>query len=126
MVTSCLVLFLALDLYMLLKIKNLKIMTKELQVEVNQNDSTKKTAKLVLSILFDLIGTISYIFPGAAEIIDVVWAPVSGLLLTKMYKGNVGKIAGVFGFLEEILPGTDLIPTFTITWFYTYVINKNK
>jgi hypothetical protein len=99
-------------------------MTKDLQVEVKTQDSTKKQAKLVLGILFDLIGMMSYIIPGLAEIIDVVWAPVSGLLLAKMYKGNVGKVAGVFGFLEEIIPGTDIIPTFTITWIYTYVISK--
>lgn len=73
-------------------------MTKDLQVEVKTQDSTTKHAKLVLGILFDLIGIISYIIPGLAEIIDVVWAPVSGLLLAKMYKGNVGKVAGFLIF----------------------------
>ncbi len=99
-------------------------MTNEIQVEVNQSDSTKKYAKLVLGIFFDLIGMLSYVVPGFAEIIDTIWAPVSGMLLAKMYKGTTGKIAGIFGFLEEIVPGTDIIPTFTITWLYTYVLKK--
>ena len=43
--------------------------------------------------------------------------------MTKMYKGTKGKIAGIVSFLEEILP-LDIIPTFTIMWIYTYVIQK--
>jgi hypothetical protein len=42
-----------------------------------------------------------------------------------MYKGSIGKVAGVVSFLEEILPATDIIPSFTIMWFYTYVFKKN-
>lgn len=101
-------------------------MTKELQVETIPQVKSHKMAKLVVGILFDLIGMISYVFPGFAEIIDVIWAPISGLLLAKMYKGNTGKIAGIFGFLEELVPFTDIIPTFTITWIYTYVIKKEN
>jgi len=41
-----------------------------------------------------------------------------------MYKGTEGKVAGVISFIEEIVPGLDIIPTFTIMWFYTYVIKK--
>ena len=41
-----------------------------------------------------------------------------------MYKGQTGKIAGTFSFIEEIVPGLDIIPTFTITWFYVFVINN--
>jgi hypothetical protein len=43
-----------------------------------------------------------------------------------MYKGNTGKIAGVLGFLEELILFTDIIPTFTITWIYTYIIKKEN
>ena len=101
-------------------------MTKELQVDTITHAKSHKMAKLAVGILFDLIGMISYVFPGFAEIIDVVWAPISGLLLAKMYKGSTGKIAGIFGFLEELVPYTDVIPTFTITWIYTYVIKKEN
>jgi len=86
-----------------------------------------KEIKLILSLLFDGIGLISYTVPFFGEGIDIVWAPISGLLLAYMYKGTVGKVAGIFGFIEEMIPMLDVIPTFTITWLYTYVIKpKNK
>lgn len=87
------------------------------------NKSDKKT-KLILSLIFDGIGMLSYIVPVFAESLDIIWAPLSGLLLVVMYKGTVGKIAGLFGAIEELIPFTDIIPTFTITWFYTYIIRK--
>lgn len=87
-------------------------------------NKTDKKAKLILSLIFDGIGMLSYIVPIFAESLDVIWAPISGLLLVIMYKGAVGKIAGLFGTVEELIPLTDIIPTFTITWFYTYIIRK--
>jgi hypothetical protein len=87
------------------------------------NKSDKRT-KLLLSIIFDGIGMMTYFVPVFAESLDVIWAPISGLLLVIMYKGTVGKIAGLFGTVEELIPLTDIIPTFTITWFYIYTIRK--
>ncbi|MEE9408556.1 MAG: hypothetical protein V3V28_10840 [Polaribacter sp.] len=78
-----------------------------------------KYKKLAASIVLDAIGFIPVPF------LDLLWAPVSGYIMTKMYKGKTGKIAGIVSFLEEILP-LDIIPTFTIMWIYTYVINKKK
>ncbi len=78
----------------------------------------KKYKKLALSIALDAIGMIPIPF------FDVIWAPTSGFLMTKMYKGKEGKVAGIISFLEEIIPFLDFIPTFTIMWFYTYVFNK--
>ncbi|MCB0458462.1 MAG: hypothetical protein R2821_00645 [Flavobacteriaceae bacterium] len=80
--------------------------------------TNSKNKKLALSILFDAIGFI----PG----IDLVWAPLSGYLMTKMYKGTTGKVAGVITFIEEAFPFFDIIPTFTIMWVYTYVFEKKK
>lgn len=87
--------------------------------------SDKKT-KLILSLIFDGIGMFTYLVPIFGEAIDVVWAPISGILLMLMYKGTVGKIAGLFGTIEELIPFTDVIPTFTITWFYTYIIRREE
>ncbi len=81
-----------------------------------------KTSKLILSLLFDGIGMLSYVLPIFAEVTDLVWAPISGILLMTMYRGTIGKLAGFFGFIEEWVPFIDFVPTFTITWFYTYVI----
>lgn len=75
-----------------------------------------KYKKLLLSLVFDAIGLITFL--------DIIWAPLSGYIMTKMYKGNEGKVAGIISFLEEIIPGLDIIPTFTIMWFYTYIIKK--
>lgn len=83
-----------------------------------------KYKNLALSLLFDGIGMLSYVIPGFGEITDAVWAPISAWLMTKMYKGNVGKAAGLFSLVEEAIPGMDFIPTFTLMWLYTYVIKK--
>ena len=85
-----------------------------------------KFTVLFVSLFFDAIGMISYVFPGVGEFSDAIWAPVSGWLMTKLYKGKEGKIAGVISFIEEALPGVDLIPTFTLMWVYTYVISKEN
>ncbi len=85
-----------------------------------------KNRDLVLGILFDVIGTISFGIPLVGEFTDVVWAPVAGFLMTWMYKGKVGKAAGIFTFLEEIIPFTDFVPSFTLMWIYTYLIKKNS
>jgi hypothetical protein len=68
--------------------------------------------------VFDLIGIITFI--------DIIWAPLSGYLMTKMYQGKSGKVAGIVTFIEELVPGLDIIPTFTIMWFYTYVFNTEE
>ena len=83
-----------------------------------------KTRNLILGIIFDAIGMLSYTVPFIAELSDIAWAPLSAYIMTRLYKGNAGKIAGVVSFVEEALPFTDVIPTFTIMWFYTYVFNK--
>jgi len=79
-----------------------------------------KKEKLIIGIIFDLIGMISYIFPP----IDIVWAPLSAFIMIKMYKGNVGKIGGLISFVEEAIPGLDFFPSFTLTWLYVYVFKK--
>lgn len=85
-----------------------------------------KYKKLIIGILFDALGFVSFIIPGIGEFSDIVWAPLSGWLMTKLYKGKPGKIAGVITFVEEALPGFDVIPTFTLMWIYSYVFNSEK
>nr|WP_314895533.1 hypothetical protein [uncultured Flavobacterium sp.] len=93
------------------------------KVQVGKTDT--KNRNLFLGILFDAIGMVSFTVPFVGEFSDVVWAPIAGYLMTTMYKGTVGRAGGVFTFLEEILPFSDVIPTFTLTWIYNYWI-KNK
>lgn len=76
-------------------------------------------------ILFDLIGIATMFVPFWGTIIDLIWAPYAAFQINKMYRGTKGKIAAVIVFLEEILPGLDVIPTFTLMWLYTFVWKKN-
>tara|TARA_R110002051_G_scaffold165130_2_gene235927 strand:+ start:49245 stop:49544 length:300 start_codon:yes stop_codon:yes gene_type:complete len=86
----------------------------------------KKYKQLFMGLLFDGIGMLSFVIPFVGEFSDIVWAPLSGYLMTRMYKGKVGQAAGVFTFIEEIIPGFDLIPSFTLMWLYTYVFKGSK
>ena len=86
----------------------------------------KKYKHLFLGLLFDAIGMLSFAIPFLGDFSDVLWAPLAGWLMTRMYKGKIGQAAGIIVFVEEIIPGLDFIPTFTITWFYTYVIKGSK
>ena len=61
----------------------------------------QKTNKLLLGLLFDAIGMVSFVIPGVGEFADVIWAPLAGFLMTNMYKGRVGKVAGVLTFLKK-------------------------
>lgn len=81
---------------------------------------------LGLGLLLDALGYVSFIIPGVGEFSDIVWAPISAWLMTKLYAGKAGKIAGVITLIEEGLPGLDVIPTFTIMWLYTYVFKKEN
>jgi hypothetical protein len=87
--------------------------------------SNLKTKKLILGLLFDAIGMLSFTIPYIGEFSDIVWAPLAGFLMTKMYEGRVGKVAGFLTFVEEFAPFTDVIPSFTLTWMYTYWIKGN-
>jgi len=46
--------------------------------------------------------------------------------MTRMYKGREGKVAAVVSFVEEALPFFDVIPTFSLMWLYTYILNPAK
>ncbi|MEP5254074.1 MAG: hypothetical protein ABJQ39_03365 [Winogradskyella arenosi] len=83
-----------------------------------------KYKKLILGIVLDAIGLVSFIIPGVGEFSDIVWAPISAWIMTRMYQGKAGKIAGFVALIEEALPGIDVIPSFTLMWFYSYVIKK--
>jgi hypothetical protein len=93
-------------------------MYKNKSVTAVKTSESVKTAKLLLSILFDIIGMTPTVFPPLA----LLWAPFSALVLTTMYKGKTGRFAGLFDFAEELIPVVDFIPTFTLTWLYVYKI----
>src|SRR5690554_3153582 len=75
-------------------------------------------------IIYDLVGMLSLAIPVIGPFLDLIWAPIAARLMQKMYKGTEGKIASVIVFLEEVLPLTDVIPSFTLMWFYTFIWKK--
>lgn len=72
---------------------------------------------IALCILLDLAGMASYFIPALGEVADAAWAPISAILFYTLFGGRFGMIGGVLNFLEEIIPFTDVIPSFTIAWF---------
>ncbi|MDC9723787.1 MAG: hypothetical protein PSN34_13580 [Urechidicola sp.] len=88
---------------------------------------SKKYKKLLLSLLYDAIGMLSFVIPGLGEFMDILWAPLSAYLILKMYKGTFGKVASLISFGEEAgFFGTDIIPTFTLAWLYENFIQKKE
>lgn len=79
---------------------------------------------ILLCLLFDFIGYASYSIPILGEFADIIWAPISGLVFFMMFGGWRGAMGGVFSFVEELLPGTDFIPSFTIMWLIRNGQNK--
>ena len=77
---------------------------------------------IAICIIMDLLGMASYVVPAFGELEDVLWAPLSGYIFYKLFGGRLGRIGGIIDFLEEIIPFTDFIPSFTIAWF----IRKNE
>lgn len=85
----------------------------------------KKYKLLILSVILDAIGMLSFVIPMIGEFSDIIWAPLAAYLIYKIYPGTEGKIAGIITFVEEAgIFGTDLVPTFTLTWIYKYLLKK--
>lgn len=80
---------------------------------------------LALCLLMDFLGYASFTVPFFGEFFDLLWAPLSAFIFFRMFGGRRGIFGGVFNFIEEILPGMDFIPTFTITWVVQY-FKQNK
>lgn len=75
-------------------------------------------------IIYDLIGMTTLFIPVVGPFLDILWAPFAAKKMSGMYKGTQGKIAALIVFAEELLPITDVVPTFTLMWLYTYVWKK--
>lgn len=77
-------------------------------------------------IFFDVVGMVTMAIPVVGPFLDILWAPFAAKQMSEMYDGNEGKIASVIVFVEEILPMSDVIPTFTLMWLYTFVWKREK
>ena len=82
-----------------------------------------KWPMLAYSVVIDFIGYFNYVVPFLGEISDLAWAPMSAAAIYHLY-GSAG--AAGFGFVEELLPFTDFIPTATICWISRYLISPSR
>ncbi len=83
-----------------------------------------KNKIFIKGLVYDLAGMATVAIPVIGPFLDILWAPYAAKKMTELYPGRKGKLASVLVFLEEILPGTDVIPTFTLMYLYTYVWKK--
>jgi len=85
-----------------------------------------KLPSIFVCVLLDIIGSLTYIIPFVGEWGDVMWAPLSAFLYLRMFGGKNGKIGSVVSLIEELLPFTDFIPTFTLGYIVRrYFENKS-
>jgi hypothetical protein len=75
---------------------------------------------LVSCLVMDFLGSATYAVPFLGEFLDVLWAPISAIVFFRMFGVRKGLFGGMFNFFEELMPGLDFIPTFTITWLIQY------
>ncbi len=85
----------------------------------------RRQPSLVFCIIMDMIGYATFAIPLFGEFADIVWAPVSAIIFFISFGGWKGALGGIANFIEEILPGTDFIPSFTIMWFLQQYRKKN-
>ena len=77
-------------------------------------------------IIYDAVGMLTMAIPVIGPFLDILWAPYAAKKMADMYEGKEGRIASWIVFIEEILPMTDVIPTFTLMWLYTFVWKGEK
>lgn len=74
----------------------------------------------------DMLGYVSYAIPFLGEWGDMIWAPLSGLIFYRLFGGWKGALGGVANVVEELLPGVDFIPSFTIMWMIKYFRTQRR
>jgi hypothetical protein len=85
----------------------------------------RRQPSLIFCIIMDLIGYATYAIPFFGELGDILWAPISAVVFFVSFGGWKGALGGLGNFVEEILPGTDFIPSFTIMWLLQHIRRKN-
>ena len=83
----------------------------------------KQQPSLAFCIIMDVLGFATYAIPGLGELGDIVFAPISAIVFYAMFGSWKGAL---FNFTEEIIPGTDFIPTFTIMWIWQYFTSRKN
>ncbi|MGC3978784.1 MAG: hypothetical protein QM751_11475 [Paludibacteraceae bacterium] len=91
---------------------------RQANTQSEQPDAMQKLPKLSFCILMDLLGVATYALPFWGEWGDIIWAPLSAFIFYRTFGGMTGAIGSMVNFVEELVPFADIIPTFTIGYFY--------
>lgn len=75
--------------------------------------SGRALLKLLACIGLDFMGDATYLIPAIGEVGDAAWAPAQAVMLQMMFNANG---IALLGFVEELLPFSDALPTATIAW----------
>jgi hypothetical protein len=86
----------------------------------------KPMPSLGACLVMDILGSATYAIPVLGEFLDVLWAPLSAFMFFRMFGGTRGLFGGAFNLFEELMPGLDFIPTFTIAWFMQYAQRRKN
>lgn len=86
----------------------------------------KPMPSLGFCLVMDILGCAFVMIPFVGPFIEMLFAPISALIYYRTFGGAKGIFGGVFNFIEELIPGIDFIPTFTITWFIQYANRKKQ
>lgn len=84
----------------------------------------KQQTSLLFCLAMDAVGYATYAFPFLGEFGDLIWAPISALIFFRTFGGWKGAFGSAFNFVEELLPWTDFVPSFTIMWAWNYFGRK--
>ena len=85
----------------------------------------RRQPSLLFCVFMDLVGYATYAIPFFGEFADVIWAPISAVVFFVTFGGWKGALGGIGNLIEELLPGTDFIPSFTIMWFLQHYRKKD-
>ena len=66
-------------------------------------------------LMMDAMGMASYLIPGIGEVVDFIWALIAGVIFYKWFHTAIGATGSI---AEEVLPFTDIIPSFTLGYFF--------
>lgn len=86
----------------------------------------KPLPSLGACLVMDILGCVFVMIPLVGPFIEMLFAPVSAIIYFKMFGVRRGWFGGIFNFVEELIPGLDFIPTFTISWFVHYANRKKE
>jgi len=81
---------------------------------------------LGMCLVMDILGCVFVMIPLIGPVIEMLFAPISAIIYFRMFGVRRGLFGGIFNFVEELIPGLDFIPTFTISWFVRYVNQKKE